>query len=324
VFSPAQSVIRREIAKLHADVTKLAAHTNAQIAEQNAKFVHRDEFERVADNPKKRSRPVSSRTRSDLSLHEAPDKELFDKYHDFRERTGKKIMQLTVYLWLANMENPPDWMIEAERTYLDMLFKANTTSTANLSGLALIFFSCRANVLKKVAYKSPLGRLHIMMCTQVVNAVFDNCRANLFASKIALGNGEKVWVDAKHGRGGVHLPDYLSSSLVVNLEGELYEELEAYSEEAFVFKVIQNYCLSPRHFHRYEPLLDLIKSRSAKRSRTGGSGSADGSRRRRKSPSGPIASFKEEDISELEMRIATIRYLKDQVRKAVHDCRILN
>jgi len=91
--------------------------------------------------PEKLPRHVTVRNQRRLKglmkkLGTAPYSETLVYYHDYMLDFMKKLMQVTVYLWVKNMVEPPNWSDVTKDPYLEEYFNSDKIRTEQTSGLA--------------------------------------------------------------------------------------------------------------------------------------------------------------------------------------------
>jgi len=101
-------------------------------------------------------------------------------YYDVPEQTIRKIIQLTVYLWMVNITSSPVWIEPETYLFLERAYNTIDIDVSKCSGLALMLYASRKNAKRAGAYTKDLGKTYITMVAQVALGIFGACRQDLF------------------------------------------------------------------------------------------------------------------------------------------------
>jgi len=225
-------------------------------------------------------------------------------YYDVPEQTIRKIIQLTVYLWMVNITSSPVWIEPETYLFLERAYNTIDIDVSKCSGLALMLYASRKNAKRAGAYTKDLGKTYITMVAQVALGIFGACRQDLFRNDSPV---HPYFTRPKWGRRVDDPPRFLRADFITGLVKS--------SEYDFTRMIVDVICKSPTKNLEFE----TRKSSSKKRRKTDIHGNSlatelDDTNRYHRTPTML-------DCTDLTHRTNAVRYINKAVRDGLNTSR---
>jgi len=222
-------------------------------------------------------------------------------YYDVPEQTARKIIQLTVYIWMSNLQSASlVWIGPETYQFLQATYNDTDMDISECSGLALLLFARRKNGKGCKAYGTDLGQMYVTMTAQVALGMFGACRQELFRSD---SKEPPYYNEPKWGRPVVDPPRYIRADFVRGLvKGPEFETVR---------KEVEALCKSATAKFEYE-----TSTKSNKRRRTDAQGVVIASQLDKFGKYHRTPTMK--DCADLTHRANVTRYINRAVREGLN------